>query len=69
MGGHLGNDRGKKPHTQTLARIIDKLAKSDVDQTKRRGKKLVIVDPEAADRYYSRCNRETEQPSATSVMS
>ncbi|ADJ16634.1 hypothetical protein C497_19419 [Halalkalicoccus jeotgali B3] len=44
---------GLKPHTQTVARVmnfLEKLGKDDVEQTKRRGKKLVVVDEEAADR-------------------
>ncbi|WP_336365307.1 hypothetical protein [Halalkalicoccus salilacus] len=63
---------GTKPHTQTVARVMDfleKLGKDDVEQTKRRGKKLVVVDPEAADRYHNRCDRPNEQPSAGGVMS
>ncbi|MFC7010076.1 hypothetical protein [Halalkalicoccus salilacus] len=63
---------GTKPHTQTVARVMDfleKLGKDEVEQTKRRGKKLVVVDPEAADRYHDRCDRANEQPSAQSVMS
>jgi hypothetical protein len=45
---------GKRPHTQTVARVmdfLDDLGKEDVHQKKRRGKKLVVVDPEAATRY------------------
>jgi hypothetical protein len=45
---------GKRPHTQTVARVmdfLDDLGKEDVQQKKRRGKKFVVVDPEAADRY------------------
>ncbi|KYH23921.1 hypothetical protein HAPAU_40000 [Halalkalicoccus paucihalophilus] len=56
---------GSKPHTQTVARVMNflsKLGKDDVEQTKRRGKKLVVVDEEAADRYHDRCDRDIEQP-------
>ncbi|MFC6906830.1 hypothetical protein [Halalkalicoccus tibetensis] len=63
---------GSKPHTQTVARVMDfleKLGKDDVEQTKRRGKKLVVVDEEAADRYHNRCDRDIEQAPAGSVMS
>ena len=63
---------GKKPHTQTVARImnfLEKLGKDEVKQTKRRGKKLVVVDPEAADRYHDRCDRVNEQAPTESVMS
>ena len=63
---------GTKPHTQTVARVmnfLEKLGKDEVEQTKRRGKKLIVVDPEAADRYHDRCDRANEQPPAQSVMS
>ncbi|MDL5363800.1 hypothetical protein [Halalkalicoccus sp. NIPERK01] len=63
---------GTKPHTQTVARVMDfleKLGKDEVEQTKRRGKKLVVIDEEAADRYHDRCDRDLEQPPAESVMS
>ena len=68
----LAAAEGTKPHTQTVARVMNflkKLGKDDVEQTKRRGKKLVVIDPEAADRYHDRCDRGTEQPPAQSVMS
>ena len=63
---------GTKPHTQTVARVMDFLAnlgKDEVEQTKRRGKKLVVVDEEAADRYHDRCDRANEQAPAGGVMS
>jgi hypothetical protein len=63
---------GSKPHTQTVARVMNflsKLGKDEVEQTKRRGKKLVVVEEEAADRYHDRCDRDLEQPPAESVMS
>ncbi|ADJ17052.1 hypothetical protein HacjB3_18548 (plasmid) [Halalkalicoccus jeotgali B3] len=63
---------GSKPHTQTVARVmnfLEKLGKDDVEQTKRRGKKLVVIDEEAADRYHDRCDRDIEQPPAEDVMS
>ncbi|WP_245998445.1 hypothetical protein [Halalkalicoccus subterraneus] len=63
---------GSKPHIQTVAHIMDfleKLGKDDVEQTKRRGKKLVVVDEEAADRYHDRCDGDIEQTPAESVMS
>lgn len=44
---------GKRPHTQTVARVMDFLAdmgKDGVELTKRRGKKLVVFDPALADR-------------------
>ena len=49
--------------------FLEKLRKDEVEQTKRRGKNLVVVDPEAADRYYDRCDRANEYTSAQSVMS
>ncbi|KYH23979.1 hypothetical protein HAPAU_40580 [Halalkalicoccus paucihalophilus] len=63
---------GSKPHTQTVARVMDflaKMGKGEVEQTKRRGKKLVVVEEEAADRYHDRCDRDIEQPPTESVMS
>ncbi|WP_336346187.1 hypothetical protein [Halalkalicoccus ordinarius] len=63
---------GTKPHTQTVARVmnfLEKLGKDDVKQTKRRGKKLVVVDPEAADRYHDRCDRANEHVPTKNVMS
>ncbi|MFC6906931.1 hypothetical protein [Halalkalicoccus tibetensis] len=63
---------GSKPHTQTVARVMDfleKLGKDDVEQTKRRGKKLVVVDEDVANRYHDRCDRANEQPPAGGVMS
>ena len=49
--------------------FLEKLGKDDVEQTKRRGKKLVVIDEEAADRYHDRCDRANEQPPVQSVMS
>ena len=49
--------------------FLEKLGKDEVEQTKRRGKKLVVVDPEAADCYHDRCDRPNEQPPAQSVIS
>ncbi|MFC6906838.1 hypothetical protein [Halalkalicoccus tibetensis] len=49
--------------------FLEKLGKDEVEQTKRRGKKLVVVNEEAAERYHDRCDREIEQPPAESVMS
>ena len=57
---------GKRPHTQTVARVmdfLDELGKKEVQQKKRRGKKLIIVDPAAADCYgahHDRCDRGDE---------
>jgi hypothetical protein len=54
----------KKPHTQTVARVmnfLDDLGKEDIKVKKRRGKKFVVVDPEAADRYHSRCDRGNDE--------
>ena len=49
--------------------FLEKLGKEDVEQTKRRGKKLVVVDPEAADRYHDRCDRTNQHAPAQSVIS
>lgn len=61
----------KKPHTQTVARVMDFLAdlgKEDVDLKKRRGKKFVVVDPEAAERYHSRCDRGNSDTPSEGVI-
>ncbi|WP_211330678.1 hypothetical protein [Halalkalicoccus subterraneus] len=68
----LTASEGSNPHTQTVARVMDflaKLGKDEVEQTKRRGKKLVVVDEEAADRYHDRCDRDIEQAPVGGVMS
>ncbi|WP_241430815.1 hypothetical protein [Halalkalicoccus jeotgali] len=49
--------------------FLEKLGKDDVEQTKRRGKKLVVIEKEAADRYHDRCDRDIEQPPAEDVIS
>lgn len=49
--------------------FLEKLGKDDVEQTKRRGKKLVVIDEEVADRYHDRCDWGIEQAPAESVMS
>ena len=49
--------------------FLEKLGKDDVEQTKRHGKKLVVVDPEAADRYHDRCDRANEHAPTENVMS
>ena len=65
----------KRPHTQTVARVmnfLDELGKQDVQQKKRRGKKLIVVDPAAADRYgahHDRCDREGSSTQPESVIS
>lgn len=64
---------GSKPHTQTVARIIDFLAdmgKGDVEQTKRRGKKLVVFEPPAADRLanHERCDRDVADSPTAGVI-
>jgi hypothetical protein len=62
---------GTKPHTQTVTRVmdfLDRLGKDAVEQVKRRGKKLVVVDPDQADRLsdasgggtnHARCDQES----------
>jgi hypothetical protein len=67
---------GKRPHTQTVARVmdfLDDLGKEDVQQKKRRGKKFVVVDPEAADRYadathHDRCDRRGGPTASPNVI-
>jgi hypothetical protein len=67
---------GKRPHTQTVARVmdfLDDLGKEGVQQKKRRGKKLVVVDPEAADRYadaahHDRCDRGSGPTTGSDVI-
>jgi hypothetical protein len=49
--------------------FLEKLGKDEVEQTKRRGKNLIVVDPKAADRYHDRCDWTNEHAPAESVMS
>ena len=71
----LTASEGKRPHTQTVARVmnfLDELGKEDVQQKKRRGKKLVVIDPEAATRYaahHDRCDGESGPTHAEGVIS
>ena len=61
---------GKKPHTQTVTRVMDfltDLGKEDVQVKKRRGKKFV-VDPEAAKRYHNRCDRKNSDTPPEGVI-
>ncbi|WP_245998721.1 hypothetical protein [Halalkalicoccus subterraneus] len=44
--------------------FLKKIGKDDVKQTKPRGKKLIVIDEEAADRYH-----DIEQAPTGSVMS
>lgn len=71
---------GDRPHTQTVARImdfLDRLGKDAVDLRKRRGRKLIAVDPEAADRLavvgsganHDRCDRGRGRMPTTDVIS
>ena len=49
---------GERPHNQTVARVmdfLDTLGKDDVDMVKRRGRNLIVVEPDAADRLMA-CN-------------
>ena len=49
---------GNRPHNQTVARIMDFLddfGQDDVDLIKRRGRNLIVVEPDAADRLMA-CN-------------
>lgn len=52
---------GKRPHTQTVSRVMNflsELGKEGVQLKKRREKKFVVIDPEAADRHadHGRCD-------------
>lgn len=52
--------------------FFDDLEKDDVQQKKRRGKKLIVVDPEAADRYaayHDRCDGANGPTQPESVIS
>ena len=69
---------GKRPHTQTVARVmnfLDELGKDGVQLKKRRGKKFVVVDPAVADRltnvaaHHDRCDRGTGDASPETVIS
>lgn len=64
---------GNRPHTQTVARIMDFLAdlgKDGVELTKRRGRKLVVFDREVADRLanHGRCDRGSADTPRDSVI-
>ena len=71
----LTASEGKRPHTQTVARVmnfLDEMGKEDVQQKKRRGKKFIVVDPEAAMRYAShhdRCDGESGPTHVDGVIS
>jgi hypothetical protein len=70
---------GTKPHTQTVARVMDfleELGKDGIEQTKRRGRKLLAVDPDMADRLasadvgdHTRCDRESGPTRPEGVIS
>lgn len=70
---------GTKPHTQTVARVmtfLDELGKGDVELKKRRGRKLVSVDPEVADRLsnasatdHARCDQGSGPTTPEGVIS
>lgn len=64
---------GTRPHTQTVARVmnfLDELGADGVELKKRRGRKLVVFEPEVADRLadHSRCDRPQEEPPTTGVI-
>ena len=71
----LTASEGKRPHTQTVARVmnfLEDMGKEDVQLKKRRGKKLVVVDPEAATRYaahHDRCDGENSPTHPEGVIS
>ncbi|KYH24332.1 hypothetical protein HAPAU_33150 [Halalkalicoccus paucihalophilus] len=49
--------------------FLAKLGTDEIEQTKRRGKKLIVIDEEAADRYHDCCDGASEQAPEGSVMS
>ncbi len=64
---------GKRPHTQTVARVMEFLADlghESVELIKRRGKKLIVVDPEVADRlaHHTCCDGEKGPATANGVI-
>ncbi len=64
---------GKRPHTQTVARVMEFLAdlgQEYVELIKRRGKKLIVVDPEVADRlaHHTCCDGEKGPATANGVI-
>ena len=64
---------GKRPHTQTVARVMDFLAdlgQESVELIKRRGKKLIVVDSEIVDRlaHHERCDGENGPAAANGVI-
>lgn len=70
----LTASEGKRPHTQTVDRVmdfLDEFGKQDVQQKKRRGKKLIVIDLEVADRlvHHDRCDQGSDFASASSVIS
>jgi hypothetical protein len=52
--------------------FLDELGKEGVQQKKRRGKKLILVNPEAAARYgahHDRCDGESSSTTDSDVIS
>ena len=65
---------GKRPHTQTVARVmdfLDDLGQDSVELIKRRGKKLIVVDSEVVDRLanHERCDGEIDPATPNAVIS
>ena len=70
---------GAKPHTQTVARVMDfleELGKDGIEQTKCHGRKLLAVDPDMADQLasadagdHTRCDRGSGPPRPEGVIS
>ena len=48
--------------------FLDELGKQEVQQKKRRDKKLIVVDPEAASRYHSRCDQGNGETPSEGVI-
>lgn len=69
---------GERPHTQTVARVMEflnRLGRNDVELQKRRGRKLVAIDPDVAERLstgvetnHDCCDRGGKMDSTESVI-
>lgn len=74
----LTASEGNRPHTQTVARVmkfLNELGKNTVELKKRRGRKLVMFDPEYADRLtnataanHGRCDESQRGPPTEDVI-
>lgn len=63
---------GKRPHNQTVARVmerLDELGKDDVQLKKRRGNKIVVFTNDIVQRVSRRCDRDRAGTPQTDVIS